>query len=66
MNIIALINKKAEGKELSQEEIKYFVTEYTKKKPTITDYQASSLLMAIRLKGMTVNETYYLTKANLE
>ena len=66
MNIIDIIEKKAHGKELSEKEIKFFVQEYTKKNPTIEDYQATSLLMAIRLKGMTIKETYYLTKAIIE
>ncbi|MCF0227697.1 MAG: thymidine phosphorylase [Malacoplasma sp.] len=66
MHVIDLINKKAAGKELSEKEIRYFITEYTKKQPTITDYQASSLLMAIRLKGMTIQETYYFTKATID
>ena len=66
MNIIDVITKKAEGQELSEKEIFYFVNEYTKSNPSITDYQAASLLMAIKLKGMTIKETYYLTKAIIE
>ncbi|MCF0126806.1 MAG: thymidine phosphorylase [Clostridia bacterium] len=66
MNIIDLITKKAEGHELSEKEIFYFVNEYTKTNPSITDYQAASLLMAIKLKGMTTKETYFLTKAIIE
>ena len=65
MNIIDLINKKSDGQELSEQEINCFVNEYTKKNPTITDYQAASFLMAVKLKGMTIKETYYLTKATI-
>ncbi|KOS69286.1 thymidine phosphorylase [Lysinibacillus contaminans] len=64
MNMAQLFEKKKHGKELSQEEIKYFVEGYTN--DSIPDYQASSLLMAIRLMGMTDEETFYLTKAMIE
>ena len=60
MNIIDLINKKRQGLILSDKEIKYIITEYMK--DNIKDYQMSSLLMAICIKGMTDNETYSLTK----
>ena len=66
MNIIDIINKKSDGQELSEKEINFFVKEYTGKNPTIADYQASSFLMAVKLKGMSVKETYYLTKAIIE
>ena len=52
MNIIDIINKKAAGKELSEQEIYFFVNEYTKKTGKVADYQAASLLMAIKLNGM--------------
>jgi len=64
MNMAQLFEKKKQGKELSQAEIKYFVEGYTT--GVIPDYQASSLLMAIRLLGMTYDETFYLTKAMIE
>ncbi|MFJ6207545.1 thymidine phosphorylase [Lysinibacillus sp. NPDC092081] len=64
MNMAQLFEKKKQGKELSQAEIQYFVEGYTT--GTIPDYQASSLLMAIRLLGMTYDETFYLTKAMIE
>ncbi|MFJ7735009.1 thymidine phosphorylase [Lysinibacillus sp. NPDC097287] len=64
MNMAQLFEKKKHGKELSQEEINYFVEGYTT--GSIPDYQASSLLMAIRLMGMTDEETFYLTKAMIE
>lgn len=64
MNIKDIILKKSHGKKLTLEEIKFFVDGYTC--DTIPDYQASSLLMAIKLKGMDEKETFYLTKAMLE
>ena len=64
MNMVQLFEKKKHGKELSQEEINYFIEGYTT--GAIPDYQASSLLMAIRLMGMTDEETFYLTKAMIE
>lgn len=59
MNILEIIAKKRDKKELSKEEIEYFVTEYVK--GTITDYQASSLIMAIYINGMSKEETTALT-----
>lgn len=59
MNIIDIINKKASGEELSQEEIQYVISEYMS--GNILDYQMSSLLMAIKLKDMTSQEINYLT-----
>jgi len=64
MNMAQLFEKKKHSKELSQAEIQYFVEGYTT--GSIPDYQASSLLMAIRLLGMTDDETFYLTKAMIE
>ena len=64
MNMSQLFEKKKHGEELSQAEINYFIEGYTT--GSIPDYQASSLLMAIRLMGMTDEETFYLTKAMIE
>lgn len=61
MNIINIIEKKRDRGELTKEEIEYFVNEYTA--GNIEDYQASSLLMAIYLNGMTIEETTNLTIA---
>ena len=61
MNIQEIIAKKRDKKELSQEEISFFVNEYTK--GNIADYQASALIMAIYLNGMTKEETLSLTIA---
>ena len=60
MNIVDLINKKRLGLILSDKEIKYIIEEYMK--DNIKDYQMSSLLMAITIKGMTDNEIFSLTK----
>ena len=59
MNIQEIIMKKRDKKELTQEEINYFVTEYVKE--NVTDYQAAALVMAIYLNGMTKEETTNLT-----
>ena len=61
MNILEIIEKKRDKKELTKEEIQFFITEYTN--DNIADYQASALIMAIFLNGMTKKETTYLTMA---
>ena len=61
MNIQDIIAKKRDKKELTKEEITYFVQEYVKE--NITDYQAAALVMAIYLNGMTKEETTNLTLA---
>ena len=63
MDIKNIIDKKALGKKLTKQEINYFIEGYLN--GTITDYQASALLMAIRINGMTENETFALTGAML-
>lgn len=60
MNIIDIINKKEADKELTYEEIKYMVEGYVSGE--VADYQMSSLLMAICIRGMSVEETSYLTE----
>ena len=59
MNIIDIINKKRLGEELTKEEINFFINGMLD--DSIADYQISALLMAIVLKGMTDNETLFLT-----
>lgn len=61
MNIIDIIAKKRDSKELETEEINYFIAEYTKNR--IEDYQAAALIMAIYINGMTYRETKDLTMA---
>lgn len=63
MDIIEIINKKRIGKILSKEEIHYVIDGYVKGE--IPDYQMSSLLMAIVLKGMTDQEIIGLTSEML-
>lgn len=63
MNILEIIETKKNKKRLSEEQIKYFVLEFTK--GNIPDYQASALLMAIYLNGVDSKELYYLTKYNI-
>lgn len=58
-----LIYKKREGGELTKEELNFLVDGITNN--TIPDYQLSALLMAIYFKGMTTEETAYLTDAML-
>jgi len=59
MNIQEIIGKKRDKKELTREEIRYFVTEYVNE--NITDYHAAALVMAIYLNGMTTEEITNLT-----
>lgn len=61
MRMYDIIAKKRDGKELSREEIEFFVGGYTSGE--IPDYQASALTMAIFLRGMTESETAALTMA---
>lgn len=59
MNIIDIIVKKKNKKILSKEEIEYVINGYLNNE--IKDYQVSSLLMAIVLNGMNIDETVALT-----
>lgn len=61
MRIYDIIEKKRDKKELTKEEIEFFVSEYSE--DNIPDYQASALLMAIFLNKLTTDELYYLTMA---
>ena len=61
MRVVDLIAKKRDGDALSREEIELFVNGVTC--GTLPDYQASALLMAIVLRGMTIDETSWLTDA---
>jgi pyrimidine-nucleoside phosphorylase len=63
MNPVELIRKKRDGKSLTDNEIKFLVSNYTKRK--IPDYQFSAFLMAAYLKGLNKRETAWLTKAML-
>lgn len=59
MRMYDIIAKKRDGGELSDEELAFFVKAYVR--GDIPDYQASALLMAICLRGMTPRETARLT-----
>lgn len=61
MRIYDIIKKKRDGGELTADEINFFISDFTGGK--IPDYQASALLMAIFLKGMTDAEIANLTFA---
>ncbi|MBQ0126068.1 MAG: thymidine phosphorylase [Clostridiales bacterium] len=61
MRIYDIIYKKRMGKELSREEIEFFINGYVKGE--IPDYQASALCMAICFCGMNDEETSALTYA---
>ena len=61
MTILDIIEKKRDKKELTKEEIEFFINGYTS--GTITDYQAAALVMAIFINGMTDEETVNLTIA---
>ena len=61
MNMYDLIIKKKRGGELSAEEIRWMIREYTD--GNIPDYQMSAMMMAICFVGMTDEETKDLTLA---
>lgn len=61
MRMYDIIQHKRDNKELSGEEIQFFVEEYTA--GNIPDYQAAALAMAIFFNGMTPEETAALTLA---
>ena len=61
MTVVDVIRKKRDGHALSREEIDMVVEGVTA--GAIPDYQASALLMAIVLRGMTDEETAWLTDA---
>lgn len=58
-----ILDKKKNGKKLEKEEIKWVVDSLMNK--TITDYQMSAFLMASFIKGLSPEETAYLTDAML-
>src|SRR4051812_9611640 len=61
MRIVDVIAKKRDGLALSREEIDAFVAGVSA--ATIPDYQSSALLMATVIRGMTEQETAWLTDA---
>ncbi|HMF94899.1 MAG TPA: thymidine phosphorylase [Vicinamibacterales bacterium] len=61
MRAVDIILSKREGRSLTRDEIRFFVDGVTS--GSLPDYQASALLMAILLRGMTPDETAWLTDA---
>ena len=59
MRTVDLIEKKASGFALNEDEIRFLIDGYVK--GDIPDYQRSAFMMAVRLKGMTPQETASLT-----
>ena len=64
MRMVDLIEKKRDGEELTTEEIRFFIEQYTV--GNIPDYQVSALLMAIYFKDMSDRERADLTMAMVE
>ncbi|MGE6489894.1 pyrimidine-nucleoside phosphorylase [Paenisporosarcina sp. NPDC076898] len=64
MRMVDLIEKKRDGAELTTEEIRFFIEQYTN--GSIPDYQMSALLMAIYFKDMSDRERADLTLAMVE
>jgi len=58
---VDIIVSKRDGRALSRDQIRSFVSGVTE--GTLPDYQASALLMAIVLRGMSAEETAWLTDA---
>ena len=61
MRMYDIIEKKRDGMELSNEEIKFFISGVCNE--SIPDYQTAALLMAIYIQGMNTEETTNLTYA---
>ena len=61
MRMYDIIMKKRNGSALSEEEINFFVENYTN--GNIPDYQVSALMMAIYFRKMSKEETVWLTMA---
>ena len=59
MRAVDLIRRKRDGGALDRDQIDFFVGAVTD--GSLPDYQASALLMAIVLRGMTTQETAWLT-----
>lgn len=64
MRMVDIIAKKRDGKELSEEEIRWFVESYSNGE--VPDYQASAFAMAIYFQDMTQKESAALTYAMAE
>jgi pyrimidine-nucleoside phosphorylase len=63
MLAVEVITAKRDGKDLRKDQIEWFVDGYAK--GTIPDYQMAALAMAVYIRGMTAEETHWLTQAML-
>ncbi len=63
-SVVALIDRKKRGGELTGEEIRFLCEGFVAKR--IPDYQMSAWLMAVVFRGMTETETLALTRAMVE
>lgn len=61
MEILDIIAKKRDKKQLTKKEIEFIVENYVKGE--VQEYQMSAFLMAVYLNGMTNKETFALSKA---
>lgn len=59
MRMYDVIQKKRDGNELTKEEIAFLIQGYVD--GSIPDYQMAAFLMAVFYKGMTENETHFMT-----
>jgi pyrimidine-nucleoside phosphorylase len=64
MRAVDIIAKKRDGAALARDEIAYFVDGVTS--GTLPDYQAAALMMAVVLRGMSPEETAWLTAAMVD
>lgn len=61
MNIIDLIEKKKQGRSLTKDEINYIVSSYMS--GSVSEAQVAAWLTAVCFRGMSVEETAFLTEA---
>jgi len=59
-----VIQKKRDGKALTEEEIRFFIEGFTRGE--LPEYQMSALAMAICFQGMNFDETMWLTRAMIQ
>ena len=64
MHVPSLLEKKRDGVELSEEEIGFLISAFTR--GAIPDYQMSAWAMAVFFRGMTSRETRHLTIAMMQ
>ncbi|MEQ1842627.1 MAG: pyrimidine-nucleoside phosphorylase, partial [Verrucomicrobiales bacterium] len=64
MHIPSIIERKRDGKTLTEPEIREVIDRFTRGE--MPDYQMSALAMAIYFQGMDAEETACLTRAMLE